>query len=180
MRPVRLVKRGLAVLSGLAVVFLIGAGTAVGATTLVLDPDTATPGISVTIYNACLGVTDAPPDALTVAFVSTSRAGLLPTDQAVPRAVARALTGPDRYVVVVPRLTPGLYDVRLECLPGDWRTNTAEGGTLPLKVLAAPDTSTRDLTGASAPHDPRPMGLLLLVCGIAGGVAACRRLTQRR
>ena len=107
-----------------------------------------------TIDNACLGVTTSPAAELQAAFVSLAEPDLVPPDPDVPRAVARN-TGTYRYVVIVPKLTAGTYDIRLECLPGDWRTNTAEGGAVILTVRPVlPATSTAD----SALDRTRPAG----------------------
>ena len=166
-------------MSALAVGLLIGATTVSAATTLTYDPDSARPGTRVTIYNACLGVTDNPSDELVAAFLMVST-DLQPTDPSVPRGVAKAEAGTSVYVVVVPDLKPGLYQIQLECLPGDWRTNTAEGGTLPLRILAgAPDTSSSPHADARTTTGDRLEGLLLLGLGMIGGIAALRRLTQR-
>ena len=103
LRWVRVIAGSTACLGMLLAMTLLGrAGSVSAATTLLLDPDTATPGMRVTIYNACLGVTDSPPAKLTAAFVSVSVDGQQPTDPDVPRAVAKAKPGPGVYVVAVP------------------------------------------------------------------------------
>lgn len=134
------------------------------------------PGTKVTIYSACLGVTDDPPDELPAAFMSSS-IDLQPTDPSVPKGVAKASAGTSLYVVVVPQL----YQILLECLPGDWRTNLAEGGAPPLKILSgAPDTSTSQDVGARPPSENRLEVPLLMGLALVGGIAAHRRLTPRR
>jgi hypothetical protein len=178
MRLICLAKRLPASVSALLMVLTFGAGTVLGATTLTLDPDTATPGTKVTIRNACLGVTATPPAALRAAFVSSSTPGLDPAGGSVAKAVAKAVA--DHYVVVVPDLSPGTYDVHLECLPGDWRTNTAEGGAQPLTVLAgAPATSTEQVDGRSS-GEGSSVPLLLLGLGIIAAAAMDRLLAHRR
>lgn len=174
-----LIGRGLASGFGLAIVLMLGAGPVSAATTLTLDPDRATPGTRITITNACLGITATPPDELRTAFVSASTPNLSPTDPSVLKSVARSRAG--GYVVIVPELEPGVYDVRLECLPGDWRTNTAEGGAQRLTVIAgAPSTNTGEQVGPGLPVRD-PLGpLLLLGLAIAGGIAADRWLMKRR
>ena len=180
MRSFRSTRGAAASISALAVGLLIGVATASAATTLTYDPDRATPGTRVTIHNACLGVTDNPSDELAAAFLGAS-SDLQPTDPSVPRGVAKASGRTAVYVVVVPELKPGPYQIRLECLPGDWRTNTAEGGTLPLRILSgAPDTSTGSPVGARTTPGDRLEGLLLLGLGLVAWIAAFRRLTQRR
>lgn len=161
----------------LPLALLPSVGSVDAATTLVLVPDRATAGTRVTIYNACLGVTDSPPAELRAAFVRSSARSLQPTDPSVARAVAKHRTGPDRYVVVVPELAPGRYDVRLECVPGDWTTNTAEGGATQLSVRAgAPDTSTGSVV--TQPESANPFeALLLIAAGIVGALGALYRQT---
>ena len=134
------------------------------------------PGTRVTIQNACLGVTASPADELTAAFVSLAKPDLLPPDPAVPTSVATATaTGTYRCVVVVPKLAPGKYDIRLECLPGDWRTNTAEGGAVILTVRSGlPPTSTADVVATQPPSTNEPGRLLALGLAIAGWLAAFR------
>ncbi len=156
-------RRTVAFLAGFVALLVFGVGGAAAATTLVLDPAEAAPGTRVVIYNACLGVTDHPPARMAIAFVDVSRPGLSPTDASVPKGVARVRTAPLVYVFVVPAIPPGDYHVRLECLPGDWRTNLAEGGTWPLTVLpGSPSTSTAPVAGSAGDAGP-PLRLVLIV-----------------
>jgi hypothetical protein len=160
--------------AGLATLLIVATGTVFAATTLTLDPDVARPGTRVTIRNACLGVTSNPADHLAVAFVSLARPNLQPPDPAVPRSVARATTT-DSYVVVVPKLPPGKYDIRLECLPGDWRTNTAEGGAIILTVRPdLPTTSTLEAPAGQSQPTNEPGRLLIVALAAAGGIATFR------
>jgi hypothetical protein len=182
MRAVRPLTRLVASSFAVAVALVVGTGVASAATTLTYDPDKAVPGTRVTISNACLGITDNPPAELQAAFIA-SGVDVSPTDPKVPTGVARAVPGTALYVVVVPDLTPGRYQILLECLPGDWRTNTAEGGTQPLRVLdGAPDTSTTPEAGGTArpPADGRIEVLVLLALGLAGGIAGWNRLSRGR
>ena len=161
---------------------LLGAGAVSAATTLTYDPDKAVPGTEVTISNACFGITDHPPAELRAAFIR-SAVDVQPTDPTVPTGIATAIAGTSRYVIVVPDLTPGRYRILLECLPGDWRTNTAEGGTEPLRVLpGAPDTSTTPNVGVAPPArgDGWVAVLMLLGLGFAGGIAGGHRRSRRR
>ena len=134
-------------IAGVAMILAVAAGPALAATTLTYSPGTAAPGTTVTIENACLGVTDRPPARIAAAFVNvTSEVSPLTFKrQAVARAVARST----EYAVVIPDLAPGSYQIVLECLPGDWRTNTAEGGSEPLRLALAqfPDNPLQRLMG---------------------------------
>jgi hypothetical protein len=94
--------------------------------------------------------------------------------------VAKQRTGPDRYVVVVPDLAPGRYDVRLECVPGDWTTNTAEGIGSQLTVRpGAPDTSSAPEVVVRRQRAVGLEALLLFGVGITGALGALRRQTRR-
>jgi hypothetical protein len=159
----------------LAVLVLASPGVVSAATTLTLSPDLARPGTKITIGNACAGVTDTPPDKLTAAFENIE-AHTPPGSPAT--AVATATATPREYVVVVPVLKAGTYDIRLECLPGDWRTNTAEGGYQLLTVLAdLPSTSTID---AVAPRDDAPSAIpILTAIGLIAAAIAQRRFAGR-
>jgi len=176
----RALRRAAVSIAGLAIALSAGAGGVAAATTLTLDPDVARPGTRVTIENACLGVTASPADELTAAFVSLAKPDLLPPDPAVPTSVATA-TGTYRYVVVVPKLAPGRYDIRLECLPGDWRTNTAEGGAVILTVRSdLPTTSTPDFVAAQRSSTQGFERLFLVGLATAGWLAVFRRFRRAR
>ena len=103
---------------------------------------------------------------------------MTPESPSALKAVAKASPGSGTYVVVVPSVQPGTYDIRLECLPGDWRTNTAEGGYQLLTVLPAlPSTSTGD--AVTPPARRSPAIPILVVLGVAGGIAGHRRAGAR-
>jgi hypothetical protein len=167
---------GRALVAVAAVALVLGlASPASAATSMYLNPDRAVVGTRVTIYNGCLGVTDHAPARIRVAFIDTRHPDQAPDDAGVPRAMARRVSPPSTYAFSVPRMAPGRYWVRLECRAGDWETNTAEGGTPPVRVLAAPDTST--VAGPRPPPDRRPLLdlLLLVVAASSFGLLASRR-----
>ena len=179
LRSVRVVVRSAACLGILLVMALLARPASVSAaTTLLLNPDTATPGTRVTIYNACLGVTDSPPPKLPAAFVGMSVPDQLPTDANVSRGVAtaKAKAGSGVYSVVVPELAPGKYDVKLECKPGDWSTNNAEGIGMFLTVRAgSPDTSAAPDPVAPGPSEDQLRTLIVAAAGMIGATVALRR-----
>jgi hypothetical protein len=166
--------------AAIGLVLTLGTGGALAATTLTLDPDHAAPGTTVTISNACGGITDNPPESLPAAFVNQASPGVQPDDPSVPRTVARAVAGSGNYTVTVPPIAPGIYDVRLECLPGDWRTNVAEGGAFGLTVLpGTPSTDTAQASDDQPSTDRLRVGTLLALAGLAGAFALSRRVALR-
>ncbi len=160
---------------GVAILLVVGTATALAATTLGLDPSEATPGTRVIALNACAGVTAKPPLRLAVAFIASDATNQQPKDPPGPRSVGRRVAS-YTYAFIVPNLAPGDYGVVLECLPGDWRTNLAEGAPLALTVLAGPPgTSTISVAPVDERHES-PLGpILALGSGLVGGVAAWRR-----
>jgi hypothetical protein len=161
----------------LAILVLASPSVVSAATTLSLSPDQARPGTKVTIGNACVGITDTPPDELVAAFENIE-AHTPPGSPSTATAVATAGSAPRAYVVVVPVLQPGTYDIRLECLPGDWRTNTAEGGYQLLTILPSlPSTSTTDTLATGGQESP-PVPVLVAL-GLAGAAIGQGRFARR-
>ena len=158
------------------VVLAIGAGSVSAATTLVLDPDRATPGTRVTVLNACLGVTDHPPARPRVALVPSTADNQDPSDPSVPKTKARRIDLAPTYVFTVPNIPPGEYQVRFECVPDGWTTNTAEGAAMLLTVIAGPPaTSTLDVEPKRSTSG-WPIELVTVVgLGLLGGLVAARR-----
>ena len=179
LRSVRVVVRSAACLGILLVMALLaGPASVSAATTLLLNPDTATPGTRVTIYNACLGVRIArhpssrQPSSACRCPISCQRMRMSP---AVSRQQKRRLA-PASIPFVVPELAPGKYDVKLECKPGDWSTNNAEGIGMFLTVRAgSPDTSAAPDPVAPGPSEDQLRTLIVAAAGMIGATVALRR-----
>ena len=158
------------------VVLAIGAGSVSAATTLILDPDRATPGTRITVLNACLGVTDHPPARPRVALVPSTADNQDPSDPSVAKTKARRIDLAPTYVFNVPNIPPGDYMVLVECLPDNWTTNTAEGIGLSLTVIAGPPATSTVGVEPKRPATGWPIELVTAVgLGLLGGLAAARR-----
>ncbi len=165
-------RRSAAVIA-IASLMVIGAGVAAGATTAMLEPTSAATGDRVAVINGCYQVVDVAPATVPVAFLVDP--ALDPAGDAIPKITAK-LVASWTYRFTVPAIPPGVYAVRLECEPGDWRTNLAEGaGNTELTVL--PATST-----AAMPTEPAPTSgpiVLWLFLGMGSAVLAAAVLVHR-
>ena len=158
---------------GIVSLVITAAGVAAGATTAMLEPTSAATGDRVAVINGCYQVVDVAPDTVPVAFLVDP--ALDPAGDAIRKITAK-LVASWTYRFTVPAIPPGVYTVRLECKPGDWTTNLAEGaGNTELTVL--PATST-----AATPTEPAPTsGSIVpwLFLGVGSAVLAAAALVDR-
>ena len=156
-----------------ASLIVIGVGVAAGGTTAMLEPTSAATGERVAVINGCYQVVDVAPATVPVAFLVDP--ALDPAGDGIPKTTAK-LVASWTYRFTVPAIPPGVYTVRLECEPGDWRTNLAEGaGNIEPTVL--PATST-----AAMPTEPAPTsGSIVpwLFLGMGSAVLAAAALVHR-
>lgn len=178
--PIRPLRLALILTAAVAILLAAGSTIALASTALVLEPSTATTGTKVTVFNACYLVTDHPPAKLKMAFLDASKPDLTPTNASVPRTTALRLLAPYTYRFVVPRIPAGVYTIALQCTPGNWQANGAEGASLPLTVIAGPPATS---TVSTAPDEGRTIPaaptLLAIAVGLLGGMATWRRTRSR-